>query len=120
MAPKKYDTVIDGKWQLSLPAAVTGKFSGRNEVSVLVGSDGCLVIYPCGTKPFDGERVRLRRGRRRTYARVTIPQDFRNTTSFHYGHTVTVVSGKGCIKLWPRPLWCISNKKGAGRPQCGT
>ncbi len=119
MAPKKYDTVVDAKWQLSLPAAVVCKFNGRSEVSVLVGSDGCLAIYPFGVRPFEGERVRLRKGRRRTYTRVTIPQDLRNATSFHYGHTVTVVSGRGCIKLWPRPPWHLANKRGAGRPQCG-
>ena len=120
MVPKKYDTRIDGKWQLSLPVEFRRKFDGRREVSVMTDRDGCLAIYPYGATSSDGEKVRLRRGSRRKYMRMTIPQELRNTTSFHYGHTVTIVSGRGCIKLWPRPPWHGVNERGAGRPPCNS
>ncbi len=102
------DTQVDEKWQLYLPAEMAERMGDNEEVFVLVDGSGCVHICPFWVPevPFGGTAVRLRKtGPGRKYARITIPQEFRSTKSFHYGRTVTVVCKKKSVVVWPRPPW---------------
>lgn len=117
MQSEKHDTAVDGKWQLPLPVAAAKKFVGQPEVTISLTKTGCLGIYSPNRRKamFDGTRVSLRRGRKRKYARITIPAELRGATSFFYGPTVTVVCKRGYVEVWPRPPQS-NEKERRGRP----
>lgn len=99
---KKWDSGLDEKWRLSIPAAILKEF--KTHVFVKQGRNGCLQILrylPLSLKtPLSFElKLGIHEGKPR---RITIPQVLRDSKSFYFGKKVTIAQRRDHLEIWPR------------------
>ena len=109
----QYNAALDSKWRLLLPGEYAAEFGDNPDSTriLFVEGNGCLQIFlfPNGEDrglPFQIARTQIKKCRSR--GRITIPEMFRNSTSFYCGPTVTIAGKGDHLELWPRPA---ENKK---------
>ncbi|MBI4085139.1 MAG: hypothetical protein HY432_01355 [Candidatus Liptonbacteria bacterium] len=107
----KHDAAVDCKWRLNLPAELKGEFEkAGNECMFAMADNGCVRMCPfTSTNGHDKpdykliDKGNIAKNKKNGSSRITIPEMFRDSVSFHFGNTVTVVGMGNYIELWPRP-----------------
>lgn len=111
----RWGCTIDKKWRLTIPAKLNGQFNTL--VLLLEDNNGCIQIYNrvlLIDKPSSTFKCKVRVGKQRMRSkqggyyctkRITIPQEFRDSSSFWYGRKVTLssqlASQGSYLELWP-------------------
>ncbi len=98
----RWDSTVDAKWRVIVPAVVMKKI--KNRVLLGQGKEGYIQIYTQFSAEkknpvFPAELKTNCLGLRR----ITIPQNLRKSTSFYYGKRITIAGKNNHWELWPRP-----------------
>lgn len=97
----KWDTKVDEKWRLYLPPGVK-KELGSSLLLKEEENNGCVVICKPDSlakeNPSDIFILTIKNA-----GRISIPEPFRNSTSFYFGRKVTLAGKGDHLEIWPRP-----------------
>lgn len=112
------DTTVDREWRLTIPAAMRNQIDKSTPLKELLlkeNDEGYIEIqeYLAPNNPNNSEigdpasvfvvSASYNKKNKKGGARIKIPKELENSTSFYYGKKVTLAGKGDHLEIWPRP-----------------